>query len=245
MSPEMAEVIYSISFTLWEREDKARRSKKILESMHPVYILPRRQEHAPILVPSNNKHYHLRSETNLSRGVLRHPLGKLIASATQPLAILLQSLGTKNIRLSTTIKMNRRFEPARQDQAAPCLVGAEFQLRAMTFFGLDPWQYSPDLSDVSTWGSRRGMWSEYVSLTVGNEVRVDWKCQRERDQLFFTASIETSVSLPHSRRYPSTSHSCLVSRVYSLKTKMFYRGHEQARSSSSIVLFVPVELCAN
>ncbi|CAI7577915.1 unnamed protein product [Penicillium discolor] len=51
MSPEMAEVVYSINFELRQRNGKAGRPKKIQEATHPVHILPTRDEHPPILIP--------------------------------------------------------------------------------------------------------------------------------------------------------------------------------------------------
>jgi hypothetical protein len=73
MSPEMTEVVYSINFALWQRDGKAGRSK-ILEAIHPVQILPTRNEHLLILVPGKNKYYGLRAEQSLSTVVLRHSL---------------------------------------------------------------------------------------------------------------------------------------------------------------------------
>ncbi|KGO48286.1 hypothetical protein PEX2_022940 [Penicillium expansum] len=243
MSPEMAEIVYSINFTLWQRNGKAGRSKKIQEATHPVQIIPTRNEHPPIFVPSKNKYYQLQSEKSLSTGVLRHARGKLAACCIQPPAIQLQSLQPSTVA-STSLKIDLRFDPSHLGQLPPTLLAAEFQLRAMTFFGLDAWPDYPDLTDISTWGSRQEFWSEYVALTVNKETKLDWEAQEEGDRTIFTAAIEACVTLPAHRRYPPTFHSCLVSRVYALKTTMFYRVHGKARGRSSISVSVPVEICA-
>lgn len=244
MSPEMAEVVYSINFALWQRNGKAGRSKKILEATHPVQILPTRNEHPPILVPRRNEYYGLRADKSLSTGLLRHAHGKLAACSAQPPAIQLQSLQPTKTDASTPLKIDLRFDPAHLGQLPPSLVAAEFQLRAMTFFGLETWQDYPDLSDISTWGSRQDFWSDYVPLTLNNEIKLDWKSQEEGDRTIFTASTEACFSLPTHRRYPPTFHSCLVSRVYALKATLFYRLHGKARGRSSISISVPVEICA-
>ncbi|KAJ5355646.1 hypothetical protein N7517_010255 [Penicillium concentricum] len=244
MSPEMVEVVYSINLALWQRDGKAGRSKKIQESTHPVQILPTRNEHPPILVPSKNKYYKLRAENSLFTGMLRHACGKFAACSAQPPAIWIHSLQPTKMDASTSIKIDLRFDPAHLGQFPPNLLAAEFQLRAMTFFGMEPWQDYPDLTDISTWGARREFWSDCVALTANDEVQMDWKSQAEGERTIFTASIETSISLPTHRRYPPTFHSCLVSRVYSLKARLFYRVHGKARGRSSISVSVPVEICA-
>ncbi|KAJ5189897.1 hypothetical protein N7472_008911 [Penicillium cf. griseofulvum] len=243
MSPEMTEVLYSINLALWQRDGKAGRPKKIQESTHPVQILPTRNEHAPILVPGKNNYYQLRAEKSLSTGMLRHACGKLAAYSAQPPAIQLQSLQQTNSNASTSLKINLRFDPSHLGQLPPSLLATDFQLRAMTFFGLEPCHDYPDLTDVSTWGTRREFWSDCVALTANNEIKMDWNSETEGERTIFTASIETSVSLPTRRCYPPTFHSCLVSRVYSLKARLFYRVHGKARSRSSISVTVPVEIC--
>ena len=243
MSPEMVEVVYSINFALRQRNGNAGRSKKIQEATHPVHILPTRNEHPPILVPGKNNWYRQRAEKSLSTGLLRHSRGKLAAWSAQPPAIQLQSLQPTNTDMSTSVKIYLRFDPSHLGQLPPSLLAAEFQLRAMTFFGVESWQDYPDLSDISTWGSRRDFWSDYVALTLNNGIKLDWKSQEEGDRTIFTGSIEACVSLPTHRRYPQTFHSCLGSRVYALKATLFYRVHGQARRRSSISISVPVEIC--
>ncbi|KAJ5496232.1 hypothetical protein N7463_008219 [Penicillium fimorum] len=243
MSPEMVEVVYSINFAVWQRDGKAGRLKKIHESTHPVQVLPTRDDHPPILVPSKSKYYQLRAEKSLVTGMLRHACGKLAACSAQPPAIRLQSLQPTNMDGLTSVKIDLRFDPAHLGQLPPILLAAEFQLRAMTFFGLEPWQHYPDLTDVSTWGARREFWSDCVALVAKDEIKMDWRSQTEEERTIFDASIETSVLLPTHRHYPPTFHSCLVSRVYSMKAKIFYRVDGKARGRSSISVSVPVEIC--
>jgi len=242
MSPEMAEILYSINFAV-RGNRKTDRAKKAQESTYPVQIIPIRDEHPPILVPRKNKYYKLQSEKTLSKGVMRHTVGKFTACSAQPPAIQIQRLQPHNGEITTILKINLRFVSLQQGELPPSLLSAQFQLRAMTFFGLDPWQDSPDLCDISTWSPRQGYWSEHVSLTLNNDLHVVWTSVKEDNRTIFTASVEAHVSLPSHRQYPPTFHSCLVSRVYALKAMLFYRAHGKSRGSSSIALSVPVEIC--
>jgi hypothetical protein len=244
MSPEMAEVRYSINFAVWQRSGKTDKAKKVVESTYPLQIIPIRDEHAPILVPAKSKYYQLQSEKTLSRGVMRHTVGKLAAYSAPPPAIQTHGPQPQMEEKATALKIILRFEPVQQGELPPAILSAQFQLRAMTFFGLDPWSESPDLSDISTWGPRRGFWSEDASLSPDNEVKVEWKAGQEDDRTIFTALLETRVTLPSHRRFPPTFHSCLVSRTYALKSQLLYQGRGRIRGSSSISLSVPVEICA-
>ncbi|OQE35167.1 hypothetical protein PENCOP_c014G08392 [Penicillium coprophilum] len=187
MSPEMAQVVYGINFALWQRGGNAGRLEKIQESTHPVQILPTRNEHPPILIPSKNGYYKLRAEKSLFTGMLRHAYGKLAACSTQPAAIQLQSLHPTRIDASTSVKIDLRFDASHSGQLPPSLLGTEFQLRAMTFFGQEPWQDYPDRSEVSTWGTRQGFWSDRVTLMANKEIKTDWKSQKEGKAHLFTA----------------------------------------------------------
>lgn len=243
MSPEMAEVMYGINFELWQTRGKAGKAKKIMASIHPVHIIPIRDEHAPILVPTNNTNYRLYSALNVPKGMTRRKMGKLVACSAQPPAIQIHRLQPQDGEASTSLKINLRFEPSTEDELPPKFLSAQFQLRAMTFFGLEPWKDCPDLSDISTWG-QQGFWSDSVSLLLNNEMKVEWIASQENGQEIFTALVEAQLSLSDDRSYPQTFHSCLVSRAYALKATLYYRVHGRNWGSSSISLSVPVEICA-
>ncbi|CAG8324384.1 unnamed protein product [Penicillium salamii] len=228
MSPDMVNVLYSINFA---------------ESVHPVQIMPTREEHAPILVPTKSMYYRLRSEKKVSRGMMKRSLGKLVACSTQPPAIRIQSPQERSGEAPTTLLIHVQFRPLREGELPPSLQAAQFQLRAMTFFGLEPWQDYPDLSDVSTW-SRHGFWSDCVSLTPENDVEVEWKATKEHGHTVYVALLEPRLSLPSHRSYPPTFHSCLVSRAYALKATLVYRAHGRKRGSSRLSISVPLEICA-
>lgn len=246
MSPDMARVSYGIRFAVWKRNEKEDRAKKVQSSIYPVQIMPVRDEHAPILVTPKCRYYRLSSEKSVSKGVMKRSSGKLTASSNQPPAIHIRSLRPRIGEASTTLKLNLQFEPSKDGELPPHILASKFQLRAMTFFGLKPWQHCPDLSDSTTW-EQQGFWSDYVSLQSNSDIVVEWKATstKESGQRIFTAFIEAHLSLPSHRTYPTTFHSCLVSRVYALKAILFYRGYGKNRGTSQLSLSVPVEICGS
>jgi hypothetical protein len=241
MAPETAQITYAIRFEVWDNNtSKGGRAKKIQDAIHPVYILPTRQEIAPLLI-SETKRYQLQTRKALSRGFLRSSLGALVASAVQPPSLQLHSLQLHNA--STTLKINLQFEPTQANQSPPAHVSAQMKLKTFTYYGLEPWHEFPDLTDTLTWGSRKTFWSDTVPLT-SSKINLAWSCKLEPDRLIYTTSIEVVATLPSSRMYPPTFHSCFVSRVYALKATLFCQARSKVGSGNSLSLTVPWQICA-
>lgn len=247
MAPSEAEIQYSISFSVVEKMSQAEWPKALNETIYPIYILPRRSEMAPLLLYPESRYYKTRAEKGLKKGILRSEVGTMVLSTFQPQGIeLCRGPQPQNsIEASTTVRINLRFEPACEKQLPPRMVSSEIKLKAMTFFGMEPWFNFPDHSGPSAWGSRQAYWSETVSLQQQNCV-IDWRKQAKADgsdlTLFYTASVDISVALPDTLVYPPTFHSCFISRVYALKTILSYRDHSKARGNSSASLTVPLQI---
>lgn len=252
MSPNEAELKYSISFSIVEKMSKADWPITLKETIHPIYILPRRSEISPLLIDAKNPYYRMRMEKRLKRGVLRSKSGSLIVSTFQPPGIDISNgpqsqIGAKS---STTMRINFRFKPESGNQLPPRMVKTETKLKAMTFFGMEPWQEFPDLSRPSTWGPRQAFWSETISL-VSEDHPIDWKPQGKIDDdtgtlsLFYTATVDLLATLPDNRVYPPTFHSCFISRTYSIKTMLSFWDDERARGHTSAYLTAPVQIYAS
>ncbi|KAK9857481.1 hypothetical protein MYU51_020963 [Penicillium brevicompactum] len=225
MSPNIAKVCYGIRFTVWKKNEKEDKMKKI-------HSAPKEQ-----ILPNEFREKRVKGCDAAFVGQVH---SKLQSASSNPL----QSPRPQSGEPSTVLKLDLQFEPSKEGESPPRILAAQFQLRAMTFFALEPWQDYPDLSDITTW-DRQGFWSEYVSLQPEADMDLEWKAtsSKEHDRRIFTASIEARVSLPSHQIYPTTSHSCLVSRVYALKVILFYRAHGKKRGTSRLSLSVPVEVC--
>lgn len=246
------DVSYRINFTLWQygHPHKTRPTKKLHEAHQPIYILPRSQERAPILVPHKSRQYRLRAEKALAKGLLRPTLGSLTALATQPPGIEIAQgpRPRKNGDMSTNLRIDLSFRTKNSDQPPPRLLSCKFKLWTMTFYGLDRWQDFPDQINPFHWTSRQTLWSETVSLN-STPALVDWKIlPREKldsgEGTVYSASIDTVVVLPTGYVYLPTFHSCFISRVYSLQVSLVFQSHK-ARQSTPVRLAVPVQIFAS
>ena len=241
MAPETSQSTYSIKFEVWDSDAlKGRQAKTTQEAVYPVYILPIRNESAPLLI-SQSKRYQLRTEKNLSRGMLRSSVGALVASAVQPPAIQLDSLQPEDA--SSPLRINLRFEPTHDGQMPPTHLSTQLKLKAFTFYGIEPWQEFPDLKDASTWGPRQAFWSDIVPLS-SMEMDLEWSCETDQGCVIYTTSVDLVAELANSRMYPPTFHSCFISRVYVLKAALFFRMHRKASRGISLFLAAPLQVCA-
>ncbi|KAJ5975048.1 hypothetical protein N7481_008755 [Penicillium waksmanii] len=247
MSPSEAEITYSIKFSVVEKMSNAEWPKILKETTYPIYILPRRSEMAPLLLAPESRYYKIRKEKCLKKGILRSEVGTLVLSTFQPLGIeLCRGPQPQNsIEASTTVRINLRFDPAREKELPPHMVSSEIKLKAMTFFGMEPWFSFPDHSGPSAWGSRQTYWSETISLHL-EDCFINWRKQAKAEgsdlALFYTASVDISIALPDTLAYPPTFHSCFISRAYALKTILSYQDHSKWRGSASASLTVPVQI---
>ncbi|KAJ5128275.1 hypothetical protein N7448_001992 [Penicillium atrosanguineum] len=155
MAPKTSQINYYIKFEVWDSDAlKGCQAKKTQEALCPVYILPTRQESAPLLT-SHSKYYKLQTEKNLGRGILSSSIGALIASVAQPPAIQLHNLQPEDA--SIPLKFNLRFEPTHEGQLPPNHLSTQFKLKAFTFYGVEPWHKFPDLKNDSTMGPQQAL----------------------------------------------------------------------------------------
>ncbi|KAJ5730903.1 uncharacterized protein N7483_005411 [Penicillium malachiteum] len=249
MAPKEAKISYAITFTIRNPGGKNKLWKKTREYKHPIYILPKASENAPILIPPDSWFYQLNAQKALKKGIFQPSVGSLSASTFQPPAIELSgaSQSQNTAKLSTTLKVNLAFEPANPDSMLPRSIFTKVKLKAMTFFGVEPWEDFPDLTHPGDWDTRRAYWSDSVPV-LSDEIVPNWSlCIRSDDgemgkRTVYTASMEILVTLPTSRVYPPTFHSCFISRVYSLSANFSFRPHKTGKRGSNIILAAPVQI---
>ncbi|CAI7663342.1 unnamed protein product [Penicillium pancosmium] len=177
MTPSEAEIKYSINFSVVEKMLNAEWPKALKETIYPIYIFPRRSEMPPLLLAPESRYYRTRVEKILKKGILRSEVGTMVLSTLQPPGIeLCRGPQPRNsIEASTTVRINLLFETACEKELPPRMVSSEVKLKAMTFFGMEPWFNFPDHSGPSVWGPRQTYWSETVSLQLEKTSEGRWK----------------------------------------------------------------------
>ncbi|KAJ6015880.1 hypothetical protein N7540_010471 [Penicillium herquei] len=251
MAPKEAKISYAITFTIRQAGGKNKPWKKPREYKHPIYILPKAPENAPILIPPDSWFYQLNTQKVLKKGIFQPSVGSLSASTFQPPAIELSGISQprNTAKLSTTLRVNLVFEPSNPESMPPTSIFTKVKLKAMTFFGVEPWEDFPDLTHPGDWDTRRAYWSDSVPI-LATEMAPNWSlCRKGGDggtgnRTAYTASMEILVTLPTSRVYPPTFHSCFISRVYSLSANFSCRSHKTAQRGSNIILAAPVQIVA-
>ncbi|KAJ5621899.1 hypothetical protein N7528_005131 [Penicillium herquei] len=251
MGPKEAKISYAITVTTRQAGGKNKPWKKPREYKHPIYILPKSPENAPILIPLDSWFYQLNTQKSLRQGIFQSPAGSLSASTFQPPAI--QLLGTSQPRdsaeLSTTLRVNLVFEPSNPEKAPPKSISTKVKLKAMTFFGVEPWEDSPDLTHPGNWDTRRAYWSDSVPI-LSNQMAPNWSLCRKgsNDEMgnrtVYTASMEILITLPSSRVYLPTFNSCFIARMYSLSASFSCQPHKTTQRGSNIILAAPLQILA-
>ncbi|KAJ5109454.1 hypothetical protein N7456_006129 [Penicillium angulare] len=253
MAPKEAQVIYEIAFTIWDTDNSKDGSmKKIQEYNFPIYILPKRRELAPVFVHSRSGYYRLNSQKPLSKGLFRSSLGLLRASTAQPSAIQIPTtLSRDNVELTTTLRVDITFEPAHPQIKPPSRITPTLHLKAMTFWGMEPWEQFPDQTHASTWDARKAYWFENIPLS-SNKLILHWRSclpARKSDHepschTAYMTSIDIPIVLPGNYLYSPTFHSCFISRVYALSASLSFHSHDKAHGTSRLSLKTPVQIIA-
>jgi hypothetical protein len=129
----------------------------------------------PLLLAPESKYYKKHAERGLKKGIMRSEVGSMVFSTFQPPAIELRNgpRPQNNIEASTTVRIDLRFEAVCEKELPPGIVSSEVKIKAMKFFGKDPWYNFPGQSGLAAWGPRQTYWSETVSL-CSNDRLINW-----------------------------------------------------------------------
>lgn len=245
MTPEDVKVFYEVKLTVLKSHGGKRPQQKSGEYSCPVHVLPQSPELAPILIPPNSRYYQPVARKTLNKGILRSPIGRLTTSTAQPPAIKLSTASHTEKDIKSKLRINIAFEPAHADDLPPKFVCTQLKLKAMTFFGVEPWKEFPDQTHPVDWDSRVAYWSKKVPLS-SDKMTVNWTRQPQAGatdgRTIYTTSVELIGSLPADHAYPPTFHSCFVSRVYALSAVLRFRSHEKAQRSSNLTVTAPVQI---
>ncbi|KAL4808204.1 hypothetical protein BDV18DRAFT_134451 [Aspergillus unguis] len=268
MSPDMTRVTYHIRAEV-SRKPVVGPAKSLRLAKKKIRIIPAVEEEPPLTVLDCNTVYRVRREKDVRRGTLRPKQGRLVAAASQPKPLQLSppNSQTESVSTNTAATIHLRFDPA-GDEEPPSLGTVWSKLRVATYYSVHPWDDYPTASTVSAVGlSGRGVWQETLPLLTMCVASAQWTRHAadslpRRDSLqstssaesitgpsasflgntYYTASLVVPVSLPKTKAFIPTFHSCLISRVYILELCVSYHTPNMNILTPTVSLKVPIQL---
>ncbi|WPH04952.1 Hypothetical protein R9X50_00784900 [Acrodontium crateriforme] len=246
ISPEMTSIRYGVFAKVSKVKMSSSDEPSIVSlgsKARKVRIIPATEELPPLDVKEEDGEYLLRKEKAVRKGMLKGKLGTLVMEAAQPSSIRLKHHNNPDFRASTMATIMLRFDPNDETCAPPKLGSLANKIRVHTFFGSSARQNFPSkngaLLDLS-----QGMHCETIALSSRCMANVEWqKCdpskpetlQRRdsacsltpatipaptatyKDGIYYTARLLVPINLPENKAFVPTFHSCLISRIYTLK----------------------------
>ncbi|KAJ5779807.1 hypothetical protein N7457_007527 [Penicillium paradoxum] len=244
MAPCMSQVCYIVRASVFQKQPAGTGVASVAAVAKKVRIIPTAEEEPPIEIPEFSS-LCTRKEKTVKRGTLRGKLGRLVAS--------------------TVATVNLRFDPVGDEQPPP-LGTMTSRLRANTFFSASPWEDFPFSTGLPFAQVGRGLYTDSVPLLTMCVASAQWKKQSSavdclrRDSAdssssdssvgpsstftgdtYYTASVVVPITLPKSKAFVPTFHSCLISRIYSLDLSLTYHTPATNLITPTISLRVPVQ----
>lgn len=187
LSPQMADIEYTIKARVWRQPELQGRPTKVMESIKSIQVLPTFPEDAPLSITKHDRLYCMSKTKSVRKNLLSAKLGKLTASADQPRAIMLRPDG--QVAAGTAAQIDLRFEPACAGTAPPKVTAISSKITAHTYFSAGPIGSAPNMGDFTKAGisDRRGVYSTSVNLPAAGEKPTAWTAhQARRDSGYFT-----------------------------------------------------------
>ncbi|KAI3398786.1 hypothetical protein diail_8477 [Diaporthe ilicicola] len=188
LSPQMADIEYTIRARVWKEPELQARPTKIMETIKSIQVLPAFPEDAPLSITKNDRLYCMSRTKAVRKNLLSAKLGRLTVSAEQPRAIMLRPDG--QVSTGTTAQIDLRFEPMSADTQPPKITGISSKITAHTYFSAGPIGSPPNMGDFNKAGvsDRRGVYSTSVNLAPAAPLeKPTWTTyQARRDSGYFT-----------------------------------------------------------
>jgi hypothetical protein len=243
MTPEMCQILYQLSVTVIQRPSSIGPGFQLATKSN-IKVIPS-MDYYPIPEEIDAPRYIMQLGKDVKRGLLNGKSGRLALSSTipNPIQLDLHQFTAAN-DLSTTATVSLRFDPE-SHQLPPQLERMNTKLRAHTFFATVPWSDFPHLSDERKYPRHEfGEYTESMRLSTRSIPSVQWEQCSASDSTSkntsYTASIIVPITLPKSKAFAPTFHSCLVSRIYSLDITLSYCTSTSTILPTTLLLRVPL-----
>lgn len=267
MAPDMCQISYIIRVGVLKQSSTDDCQHDYLASHSTkVRIIPTVEEEPPINV-FDHPYYCTSKGKGGRRGLLRSKQCCLLASSSQPRPIRLLPPSYSCDTVSTVATVQLRFDP-RGNEPPPRLGSMTSRLKASTFYSATPLEDFPCHSGAMTFSQGgRGLFTESIPLSTMSVASAQWEkhstssysdCHDSIHSItsdvsagpstalfgdrYYTASVIIPITLPSSKTFVPTFHSCLVSRTYSLDLSLTYHTPGTNALTPSISLCVPIQI---
>lgn len=272
LTPDMAKVVYAIKVKVVRNREQDGKDIVLKEGQRKLHIVPAQVEEPPMNI-SGDSDYALSKTKALRKGMFSGKLGKITVSAAQPNAIILSSPSSLNGPATTMATVNLRFDPHEASSKPPKLGGLVAKMKAVTFYGTRPNQKIPSKTDMITnYETMRGIYDTSLPLSSRCVESVTWEkhtpspaytrrsstsssssseCSDDNctpskaGKFYYTASILVPITLPSTKTWVPTFHSCIVSRVYTIDLFLTIHTPGTGVPASTVSLHLPVQIAAN
>ncbi|EAW06965.1 arrestin (or S-antigen), N-terminal domain protein [Aspergillus clavatus NRRL 1] len=271
MVPEMCQVSYLICVSIQRKPtSESGPLRKILASAgKKVRIVPTVEEEPPLNVHDEDLYYCTRKEKDVKRGFMRGKLGRLVIAASQPrpIQLIAPQCETKD-SVGSVATVHLRFDPIGNEQP-PQLGSVWSKLRVSTFYSSVPWEDYPSAMASTMWAQAgKGIFTETVPLSTLCVASAQWTKHStapgstRRDSLestsssesltgpsasfvgstYYTASVVVPITIPATKAFVPTFHSCLISRIYTLDLSISYHTPNANILTPSTSLRLPLQV---
>ncbi|KAF7863968.1 hypothetical protein EAF04_006933 [Stromatinia cepivora] len=273
LSPEMSKVQYSINAKVIKHTEFSRKPISLVEGSKKLQIIPMVAEAPPMSISANDQNDYLLLKTkSLRKGMFSGKLGKITVSADQTGAIVLPSPGNSSAATTmATVKL--QFEPHDSNSQPPRLGGLVTKIKALSFYATKPAKFLPSRSNMAiNLEPARQVYQTSVPLSSRCVEQVSWvkhlpppdlsrrastvsssssdysdnsqMSLKAKEKIYYTAEILVPVSLPSSKTWVPSFHSCIASRSYSLDLALTIHTPGAGVPPSSVKLSLPIQIAS-
>jgi hypothetical protein len=273
LAPEMSRVQYALKVRVMKVREEDGKEIVLVEDMKKLRVIPAVAE-APPMSTGEDDGYVLSKTKSLKKGMFSGKLGRITVSAAQTGAFILPSPSSSSTSPASTVAtLNLRFDPHDESSEPPRLGGLTTKIKTTTYFAVKPAHSFPSRHNMSTqYDSTRGAYPTTVSLSSRCVEAVAWKKQepkpnarrrsshfstsssdysdhassseKKEDRTYYSSTILVPITLPSTKAWVPTFHSCLVSRVYMINLSLTIHTPGTGIPASTVTLHLPVQIAA-
>lgn len=275
LSPDMAIVDYAVRVKIIRSRERDSKDMVLVEGLRKIHIIPAVSEAPPLSIRLADKDFALSKTKSLKKGMFSGKLGKITVWADQPGALVIPApSATTKAQPTTMATVNLRFDPHDASSQPPRLGGLTTKIKSTTFFSTRPAiDFPAHFSQQVHFETTRGIYDTSVSLNSRCVESVVWTQQcaspaysrrgsststsssddysdcvqspPEKANTYYTASILVPITLPSSKAWIPSFHSCITSRAYCIDLSLTIHTPGTGVPASTVHLHVPVQIAAD